>query len=329
MHFNVVDAVAILLFGAAAIDGARRGFAFYALELVALGIGSAVGLAGFTPLEGFFQRILGGEQNLVAFAAFLLLLVVVHGLVQMVVQTGVTRVGDLLHHALAVRAYHVVSAAPAAATVCLLGVLILNGLAVLPNDAVRTLVSGSAIGAAVSPPGPLQEQMRSMLVPSPTATRLVDRAPESNPGKDVFYKLKFPPSLQVALDEDGEKAMFSQINEARAQNGLSPLQLNLALRQAARGHSRDMYRRHYFSHRTPDGKTPYGRLQDLHFHYVTAGENLAFAPDETQAWQALMNSPDHRANVLNPDFRCVGIGAYKGLDGFEEMFTQEFADCVS
>jgi uncharacterized protein YkwD len=329
LHFNVVDAVAILVFAVAAVDGARRGFAFYALELLALGIGSAVALFGSTPLGGLFQRILGGEQNLVAFAVFLLLLVVVHGVVQMVVQSGVTRMGDVLHHTLAVRAYHLVSAAPAAGTVCLLGVLILNGLAVLPNETARSLVSGSAIGSTVSASGPLQEQMRSLLVPSPTSARIVDRAPESNPGKDVFYRLKFPSSLQVALDEDAEKTMFSQINEARAQNGLSPLWLNPVLQQAARGHSKDMYQRHYFSHRTPDGKTPYGRLQDLRFHYVTAGENLAFAPDEAQAWQALMNSPDHRANILNPDFRCVGIGAYKGLDGFEEMFTQEFADCFS
>ncbi len=81
-------------------------------------------------------------------------------------------------------------------------------------------------------------------------------------------------------------------------------------------------------HRTPDGKTPYDRLHDLRFHYVTAGENIAFAPDADQAWDSLMQSPDHRANILNPDFRCIGIGAYKGLNGYEEMFTQDFADCT-
>ena len=88
-----------------------------------------------------------------------------------------------------------------------------------------------------------------------------------------------------------------------------------------------MYQRHNFSHQTPDGKTPFDRLHDLHIHYVAAGENLAFAPDADQASTSLMNSPDHRANILNPDFRCVGIGAYKGLNGYEEMFTQDFDDC--
>jgi uncharacterized protein YkwD len=329
VHFNVADAVVLLLFAAAAVDGARRGFAFYALELLALGLGAAVALFCFAPLGGVFQRVLGADQNLIAFAAFLLLLVVVHGVAQLITQTGISRVGEVLSRALSPRPYRVVSAAPAAGTVCLLAVLVFNALAVLPNDAVRALISGSAIASGVNSPGPLQQQLRAMLVPSPAAARIVDRAPESNPGEDIFYKLKFPSNLQVALDPDGERTMLNQLNQARSSNGLSPLNLDSRLQQAAREHSYDMYQRHYFSHRTPDGKTPYDRLRDMHFRYVTAGENLAFAPDEGQAWQALMSSPDHRANILNPDFRCVGIGAYKGLDGFEEMFTQEFADCAS
>ena len=38
-------------------------------------------------------------------------------------------------------------------------------------------------------------------------------------------------------------------------------------------------------------------------------------------------SPDHRANLLNPDFKCVGIGVYRAV-GYEEMFTQDFSDCA-
>ena len=62
-------------------------------------------------------------------------------------------------------------------------------------------------------------------------------------------------------------------------------------------------------------------------HFVTAGENIAFAPDVDQAYESLLASPDHRANLLNPDFKCVGIGVYRAV-GYEEMFTQDFSDCA-
>jgi uncharacterized protein YkwD len=98
------------------------------------------------------------------------------------------------------------------------------------------------------------------------------------------------------------------------------------LQAAARDHSLDMYRRKYFSHMTPDGKNPFDRMREHQAHFVTAGENIAFAPDMNQAEESLLASPDHRANILNADFRCVGIGVYRAA-GYEEMFTQDFSDC--
>jgi uncharacterized protein YkwD len=88
-----------------------------------------------------------------------------------------------------------------------------------------------------------------------------------------------------------------------------------------------MYSRRYFSHETPDGRTPFDRLRDTGITYLTADENIAYAPTHDQAWDSLMRNPDHRANILNPDFRCVGVGALRGLPSHEEMFTQDFADC--
>jgi uncharacterized protein YkwD len=129
-------------------------------------------------------------------------------------------------------------------------------------------------------------------------------------------------------DAAAEDRMLQRINAARADVGVSPLRMDPVLQDAARQHSRDMYARHYFSHQTPDKKSPYDRLREARFHFVAAGENIAFAPDPDQAWTSLIHSPDHRSNIVNPDFRCVGIGAYKGVGGYEEMFTQDFADCT-
>ena len=205
--------------------------------------------------------------------------------------------------------------------------IVLSVMVVVPG--LKPLVGTSVLGSSiVRSLGFVRSPVQRLLVPpNSDSRRILESDPVSNPGEDAFYKLQFPPDLTTQADPAAEDRMLERINQARAQVGLSPLRSDTLLQQAARAHSADMYQRRYFSHNTPDGKTPYDRLRDLRFHYVTAGENIAFAPDVDQAWNSLMNSPDHRANILNPDFRCVGIGAYKGLNGYEEMFTQDFADC--
>ena len=59
--------------------------------------------------------------------------------------------------------------------------------------------------------------------------------------------------------------------------------------------------------------------------FISAGENLAYAPTVEIAHQGLMNSPGHRENILRPSFGRVGIGV---IDGgvYGKMFTQDFAD---
>ena len=328
MHFNLIDVAVLAAVAVMAVDASRRGFAFYAAELCALAVGVAVALAGAGLLGALFQRLLGVEPGLAGFVAFLLLLVVVHGVVQVAIQPRITGVAGRLRDALSPRRWQLVSAAPGAGVAALLSLLLVSALSVLPNEAVRHLVSGSAIGSAVMGDGIVRRPLDTFLIPTPTPSIIVT-APESNPGEDAFYKLHFPSNLQIEVDGDAERTMLREINRARTARGLAPLRLSPALQQVARDHSRDMYQRHYFSHRTPEGLTPYDRLRAQHISYVTAGENIAFAPDADQAWQALMSSPDHRANILNQDYRCVGIGAYRGLNGFEEMVTQEFGDCAA
>ncbi|MEO5953203.1 MAG: CAP domain-containing protein, partial [Chloroflexia bacterium] len=67
------------------------------------------------------------------------------------------------------------------------------------------------------------------------------------------------------------------------------------------------------------------RMDTAGITYRTAGENLALAPSLDIAHEGLMNSPGHRANILNADFGRVGIGV---LDGgvYGKMFVQEFRD---
>jgi len=329
VHFSLLDPV--LLAGAVllVVHSVRRSFVPYLTELVAFGLGLAAALAVFDPMGRFVHGQLGLGETVAGFGSFLLVLVVVHAIVQAPVSRATRWIGERVRP-MPQNARVIIGAAPALGVAAVLATLLLSVMMVVPLSGLKPVVTGSVLGSQIaSHSGLVQGRVQLLLVPPTGDTkRILESDPVSNPGEDAFLKLQFPADLAVQADPPGEDRMLQKLNQARAQVGLSPLRSDPLLQQAARGHSQDMYQRRYFSHRTPDGKTPYDRLHDLRFHYVTAGENLAFAPDVDQAWESLMNSPDHRANILNPDFRCVGIGAYKGLNGYEEMFTQDFADCT-
>ena len=330
MHFSLVDPV--LLAGTALLVAhavRRGGFVPYLTELVAFGAGLAAALALFGPMGQLIHSRLGVNQGVAGFGSFLLVLVLAHAAVQAPVGRAVAWLGVRVRQ-LPPNPLAVADAVPALGVAAMTAVLLVSVAVVLPIAGLRPAISGSVLGSQVlARTGFVQGPVQRLLAPPATADarRILESDPASNPGEDAFLKLQFPPDLAIQPAPADEDRMLQHVNQARAQVGLSPLHTDSLLQQAARAHSADMYQRHYFSHNTPDGKSPYDRLHDLRFHYVTAGENLAFAPDVDQAFDSLMKSPDHKANILNPDYGCVGIGAYKGLNGYEEMFTQDFSDC--
>lgn len=142
-------------------------------------------------------------------------------------------------------------------------------------------------------------------------------------GEDETVRLRFPPGLRLNPDPSAEQTMLAFVNEQRASNGLRPLQLDQALAGAARAHSADMFTAGYFGHVSPSGVSPVDRIDRAGARYRIVGENIAYAPTVALADSGLMRSPEHRANILRPDFTHVGIGAVSG-GLFEEMFTQDF-----
>ena len=117
--------------------------------------------------------------------------------------------------------------------------------------------------------------------------------------------------------------MLALINKERTTEGLAPLEADPEMRAVAVKHSADMFERGYFSHNTPESKSPFDRMKDEKVRYRTAGENLALAPTLKIAHTGLMNSPGHRANILRPQFGRVGIGILdSGRRGL--MITQNF-----
>ncbi|MCL4338364.1 CvpA family protein [Patescibacteria group bacterium] len=145
-----------------------------------------------------------------------------------------------------------------------------------------------------------------------------------NPQSEEKVNLNFT-QKNVSVDETAETTMLNLVNQARVQNGLRGLSLDYRLRDLARAYAKDMFARGYFSHYNPEGQSPFDRMQKAGISFLSAGENLALAPNVDLAFQGLMNSPGHRANILSPEFHKVGVGV---MDGgiYGEMFVQEFTN---
>jgi uncharacterized protein YkwD len=145
-----------------------------------------------------------------------------------------------------------------------------------------------------------------------------------NPKSHDKVELSFK-TTDVEVRSDLEAEMLKLVNEERAKEGLKPLTADPELSVVARKHSQDMFARGYFAHVNPDGKDPFDRMKDANVVFKTAGENLALAQTLQIAHTNLMNSPGHRANIMNPEFGRLGVGI---LDGgfYGLMISQEFRE---
>jgi len=114
-------------------------------------------------------------------------------------------------------------------------------------------------------------------------------------------------------------SLIALANSSRAQAGLGDLSNNSQLESAAFAKANDMLEKDYFAHTSPEGKTPWDFIKEAGYGYVYAGENLAIGyTDAAELHNAWMNSPSHRDNILNPNFKEIGIavasGEYEGSE---------------
>lgn len=144
------------------------------------------------------------------------------------------------------------------------------------------------------------------------------------PGSGERLSLYFT-APQYFVSPEAERRLFELTNQERVSQGLSSLVFDESLAQVGRLHAADMFTRGYFGHVSPEGAGPSDRLDAAGISYQLAGENLALAPSAQIAHQGLRQSPGHKANILEPGFGRVGVGA---LDGgiYGIMFVQVFTD---
>lgn len=110
-----------------------------------------------------------------------------------------------------------------------------------------------------------------------------------------------------------QAGLLTATNSQRSSNGVSSLSLNAKLNSAAQAKANDMINRNYWSHQTPDGQQPWVFISNAGYQYLAAGENLAYGFSTSDAtvvgW---MNSPSHKANLLNTTYNEVGFGMANG-----------------
>jgi hypothetical protein len=116
--------------------------------------------------------------------------------------------------------------------------------------------------------------------------------------------------------------VLKEINNERQKENLPELLPSPVLAEAAEMKAKDMAAKGYFSHDTPTGKTPWQFMDEAGYQFIFAGENLAVDFfDVRKASSAWMESPGHRANIMNIDFVETGIGVASGTyEGRDVLF---------
>jgi hypothetical protein len=142
--------------------------------------------------------------------------------------------------------------------------------------------------------------------------------------KILGYAANIPPEKIVELT-----------NSKRKEAGLTPLEINQSLSQAALAKGSDMLNRNYWAHVAPDGTEPWKFFLDADYKYRYAGENLArdFSNPE-MAIEAWMASPTHKRNILSSKYNEIGVAVVEGyLDGVDttiivQHFGTRYSDVI-
>jgi uncharacterized protein YkwD len=141
----------------------------------------------------------------------------------------------------------------------------------------------------------------------------------------VFALLVSVSAAQARGLTGSEASLLNTMNAVRQAHGLPALRVDFHLVRAARGHSADMMRRQYFAHGSVAGRAVAAGARGPLF-----GEDLAWATGITANWvvEHWLASPSHRAILLRPGFRRVGIGYAFGTfigRGGAGVVTADFA----
>jgi uncharacterized protein YkwD len=317
---NWFDLVIILFLGYFALRAYFRGFIHETMDLVSILISFFVAFILYRPLGDFLSARLAvpvSFANVMSFSAILFSILFLYHFFLIIFYDKIPeewRNSRLNRYS---------GALPGILRGLLWLWIILSLIIIVPfSNNIKNNITGSLVGSSLVKGSSVVENFINNIFGNAVGDTLnfLTVRPESGETVNLGFKVANPKP-----DPASEERMLQLLNLERTSRGQKPLEMDESLRQLARAHSADMFKRGYFAHNNPDSKTPFDRMDDAGIKYMTAGENLALAPDVDIAHNGLMNSPGHRANILTPEFRKIGIGC---MDGgiYGKMFSQEFTD---
>ncbi|MFD2512571.1 CvpA family protein [Pontibacter locisalis] len=315
---NVVDILLLLIIISSAVAGARRGFIFGMLDLVRWVGSLLIGLRFYPYVANLLEKLVDWDELWLLPFSFFIVVLLASMLLHVLESLLLERLSPDIH---ARQLNQVMGMVPGllngAIAVAIVAVLLLA--VPLPNGLDASVHQSSVANRFAA------YAYRAEAVLTPVFEDAVQRSLNTltiEPGAEKIIELPYTVEEPVPQPEL-EARMLELLNQERITNGLKPLKPDTALRTVAREHSADMFRRGYFSHYSPEGKDASERIREAGIRYIAAGENLALAPTLTIAHEGLMDSPGHRANILQRNYGRVGIGVMKGGPG-KLMITQNF-----
>lgn len=315
---NYIDLILILLIIICIRTGIRQGFILSALSLAAWVGSLIIGFLIYHPLAGFLHMMMPSAGFWVPPLSFIAGIFIGKLVLDRIIDSTLDRIPIDKHIS---KTNKLLGAIPGFANGFIWAVLISGILLLVPftnglsKETRESRVARKLIAKVSWMDDSLSPVFREVL-------NHTEPTKDNKTGGEEVIKLPFKVT-DATERPDLEAEMLVLINKERKEHGLHSLKADPKLAVVARKHSADMFARSYFSHYTPEGADPYARMIKGKIIFLTAGENIALAQTLPLAHTGLMNSPGHRANILNPAYGRVGIGI---LDGglYGLMITQNF-----
>ncbi len=198
-------------------------------------------------------------------------------------------------------------------TICTVQLNCSNGSCSSYNDYVNALLKSMTNGSCSQP------TLSSSKAPSTSS-----KAPSSSSSNSGTTSSKAPSASSGSSYSSFQNQVLALVNQQRAANGLKALSMDSALTKTATLKSQDMAKLGYFDHTSPTYGSPFDMMKQFGITYRAAGENIAMGQTSPQqVMQDWMNSPGHRANILNSSFTKLGVGIAQNSSG-QYYWTQQF-----